>query len=471
MHPSSFDTGGLLSRAILIITSPETLLEAAGNYFTTEELSAIFAPDSVPETPSIRQVITTLLTDKRLRTDAIFAAIRAGATDILHVLTTEGETTNKGWTALMQTAQFNQPGILSALLQRDGIDVNAADERGWTALTFAAAEDNVECIQPLLAIPDIELNKPDAIGFTPLIWSAYCGSAGALAALLATPKLNLQAYDQAFQALALASTEECERLLQTAIVKAKAKKCSERKTALRYAVEADFFLCIAELFQMGDVDVNEADSTGRTALIEAAASNRARSLMTLLTVPNINLNQKDNGGWTALTWAVIQNHSFCLKLLLHSGGNINVNTRDNVGWTALMIAASRNKLVAVCILLQANGIDANACSSYGQTALIFAALNGYVPVVAALLQSGKLDLAMHEQGKVAAALTPNEECKILIQEALNKAQASLAPALSAPAPTATPAPIAPPIRFSRPRSDANSPSEASDARHTLKPQI
>lgn len=136
-------------------------------------------------------------------------------------------------------------------------------------------------------------------------------------------------------------------------------------------------------------------------LINAAISRDIAKVNKLLTPgPNgilqVNVNQADNHGRTALYWAACLGHDEVVKALLalkDSRGNllVDVNKADNYGQAALYWAAGNGRTEVVKLLLALKDsrgnplVDVNKADNYGQTALHLAASNGRTEVVKALL--------------------------------------------------------------------------------------
>jgi ankyrin repeat domain-containing protein 50 len=93
---------------------------------------------------------------------------------------------------------------------------------------------------------------------------------------------------------------------------------------------------------------------------------------------NINLNQKDSTGQTALHWAARSGHEAVVRLLL--AYKADVNAQDQWGWTALLRAAEGGHEAVVRLLL-AYKADVNAQDQWGWTALLEAAEGGHEAVV------------------------------------------------------------------------------------------
>ena len=91
-----------------------------------------------------------------------------------------------GCTALMYAAEQGDSAMTVALLEAEGIDVNAVgDGKDWTALMVAAKHGHTTVGQLLLAVDGIDVNATNEDGWTAIMWAAKHGHLGMMAALLA----------------------------------------------------------------------------------------------------------------------------------------------------------------------------------------------------------------------------------------------------------------------------------------------
>jgi ankyrin repeat protein len=130
-----------------------------------------------------------------------------------------------------------------------------------------------------------------------------------------------------------------------------------------------------------NIDVNEKDENGKTALFYAIGLGDF-DLLKLLFKKGANINLKDNKGQTPLMYAIGQNlknsRIEIIELLLLLNKNININEKDNMGDTALMIATLGNQLEVVKLLLE-KGANVNEKNNNGTTALMNLAKAYYTP--------------------------------------------------------------------------------------------
>ncbi|KAJ5946512.1 ankyrin repeat-containing domain protein [Penicillium verhagenii] len=116
------------------------------------------------------------------------------------------------------------------------------------------------------------------------------------------------------------------------------------------------------LLEQSSVDINKADSDGRTPLIHAIVENH-KSVVRLFLEKGAIMAISDCDGRSAFHWAVLYRRIDILQLLLkhreESEMSLNLDTHDNTGWTPLHMAIIRDFEPGVLILIQA-GADMNA---------------------------------------------------------------------------------------------------------------
>lgn len=113
-------------------------------------------------------------------------------------------------------------------------------------------------------------------------------------------------------------------------------------------------------------DVNATDSSGRTALIEAAWGGY-NEVVSFLIEKGANVNACDNAGCTALMRAAEEGHEAVVKTLAKSGADVNLCGKVR-GTTALMLASEQGHLKVIELLIE-NGAKINAIDQYEETAL------------------------------------------------------------------------------------------------------
>ncbi|KAL3090157.1 hypothetical protein niasHS_006609 [Heterodera schachtii] len=136
---------------------------------------------------------------------------------------------------------------------------------------------------------------------------------------------------------------------------------------------------------VADIDVEETDNDGWTALLNAAHHGHATVARALLTA-GASVDNPDLMGWTSLMWACYKNRPQVVDVLLEFNAHINIVGEED-GLTPLIIASGRG-FTEVARLLLAAGAQVNTSDKFGSTALIWAARKGFRQIVEQLLNSG-----------------------------------------------------------------------------------
>lgn len=143
--------------------------------------------------------------------------------------------------------------------------------------------------------------------------------------------------------------------------------------------------------------VNQADSSGRTLLANAAYSGNL-DVVNLLISRKANMELVDSHGQTALTLAARQGHTKVVNCLI--GCDANINHTDHDGWTALRSAAWGGHSEVVSALLYA-GAKVDCADADSRTALRAAAWGGHEDIVLNLLQHGAEVNKADNEGRTA----------------------------------------------------------------------
>jgi ankyrin repeat protein len=149
-----------------------------------------------------------------------------------------------------------------------------------------------------------------------------------------------------------------------------------------------------------------ARNTGATPLMKAAHSGDADLVAELLDLAmDVELDEQNSMGDTALMLASGEGHASVVALLLAVGAALD--KQDNEGGDALYLACRYGR-ADVIHLLAAHGADANAFTHTGFPMIYVAVWNGHTEAVRALLESGAAPDSPNPDGLtplMAAALT------------------------------------------------------------------
>ena len=134
-----------------------------------------------------------------------------------------------------------------------------------------------------------------------------------------------------------------------------------------------------------DVNVNSADSGGRTSLLFAANNSLEGAVKLLTAHRDIDVNLSNNFGTTPLHAAIEANSPPIVRLLLEARANTEL--RNQRHQTPLLMAASLNATDAAIAIIN-GGADVNAMDETGKSSLAAAIRTDDTQLVAALVARG-----------------------------------------------------------------------------------
>ena len=179
---------------------------------------------------------------------------------------------------------------------------------------------------------------------------------------------------------------------------------------IRACIKGD--LVAVKKFLQDGVDVNSMDSSGRTALIEAAWSGNSE-IVKLLLNSGADIDASDKSGFTALMRASEEGHTTVVGTLIAKGADVNIAGKVR-GTTPLMLAAENGCLKIIQVLLD-GGAKINAVDQYEETALARAYRTNQIKA-ATLLESkgarGKTERSIYSQ--------PDKEFRPISKAALSQ---------------------------------------------------
>jgi len=148
-----------------------------------------------------------------------------------------------------------------------------------------------------------------------------------------------------------------------------------------------------------DPNVSNPDGKMGTTTLQAAIGNIGT--MKTLIAARANVNAADRSGNTPLLEAAHTGQTEAVKVLLAAGADVNL--KNHAGLTPLMDAARRG-YSEISELLLMKGADVNATTTYGLTALMLTAWNGHYDMVQLLLAVGADVHAKAKDGNTALSI-------------------------------------------------------------------
>lgn len=195
-----------------------------------------------------------------------------------------------GRTPLWWAVRHGHRGAAQLLLETDGVDPDAQDNRLQSPLARAAVNGQAELVELLLRFGGdrVDLNSKDKYGLTPLCLAASYGKKEVVRLLLAQPRIEL----------------------------------------------------------------NPREEGGSAPLLNAAENGRTGTVEMILAQDGVALNPRDGDGCTPLLVAARHGHAGVVRLLLATDG-VDLDAADKNGRTPLLAAAENNYQEVVKLLSRA----------------------------------------------------------------------------------------------------------------------
>ena len=302
----------------------------------------------------------------------------------------------------------------AALLAVPGIDINATDLTLSTPLHDAAAAGLTDVVTTLLAVPGILPNKTDFLHRTAL----HLATTGEVAhALLSHPDTNANAISFGSTPLHVAvfsmHSDVVRELLAVRGIDVNLADTGGRTPLHVAAIEHEDASVVEALLAVRGVNVNARDERGKTPLQyainrEVRYNNAMGIVRALLTAPRIDANIADGHGFMPLHMA--WHHTGVRDALLATPG-INVNVRNIAGFTPLHMAVCDGDVGSVRALLKVPGIDVNTHGgSNGLSPLHEATWSGFTQIIQLLLKLPSIDLTIRTaNGRTVLDMTDDPE--------------------------------------------------------------
>lgn len=296
-------------------------------------------------------------------------AAEKGNMEIIQLLVEDGkalvnEPSSYGVTPLIAASAAGNSQVIDYLVSK-GADPIMQDDLGKTALTYAVTFDIPKSINALIKKDARPMFLPDNAGNTPLIYAAQKGYLTNVRLLLANgAKADYRNPTSGISAVDVAAAEGHVNILR-ALAK-NDKNAIEfpdiaGRTPIFYAVEQNQPEALRALISLG-ANINAQDNNGVTPLMHAAAKNREECLAILLRQNNINVNLADSQGRTALTYSAYAEDAQAAKKLIAAGANID---QRDIAYNTPVMNAVKAKNDRVALLFIQQGADLTAVNNAG----------------------------------------------------------------------------------------------------------
>ncbi len=290
-----------------------------------------------------------------------------------------------GETPLHLAAANNSLGV-STVLIRNGADVKSKTRYGATPLHLAAAKNYDPEVSAVLIRNGANVKAKTRYGTTPLHIGASKNNNPEVSALLIRKGADIKSKDSSGATpLHLAATNNNPEVSAVLIRNGADVKAKTRygESPLYRAASNNNPEVSALLIRNGAV-VKSKDSSGATPL-HLAATNNNPEVSALLIRNGADVKSKDSSGATPLHLAATNNNPEVSALLIRNGAD--VKSKDSSGATPLHLAATNNNPEVSALFIR-NGADVKAKTRYGETPLSIAASKNNSKVTALLIRNG-----------------------------------------------------------------------------------
>ncbi|MFH1222501.1 MAG: ankyrin repeat domain-containing protein [Candidatus Micrarchaeota archaeon] len=290
------------------------------------------------------------------RATTLMLAAKSGNRDLIELFLSQGVDPNakdaRGNTAIMYAILGSKHVDIIGILIGARAEKNAQNNDGMTALALAAKTNNLKGAMVLTAF-EADVNIPDNLGCTPLMMAAQEGNF------------------------------EFAKYLISKGAKIDVKDKSRKNVLMHAAIGGN--VGIADLVA-DDVELEERDNDGRTALAHAVI-NKKREMINYLVIAGADVHGKDNAHKTILMHAIAAGDGPTINFLKKHGAHADEDTSLLDG---LLLEAfhepDREKMKAKITDALERGANVDARVANGMTSLMSAAFEGDEEVVELILK-------------------------------------------------------------------------------------
>ncbi|MFI4955120.1 MAG: ankyrin repeat domain-containing protein, partial [Gammaproteobacteria bacterium] len=160
-------------------------------------------------------------------------------------------------------------------------------------------------------------------------------------------------------------------------------------TFLMFAICNKAFSSAEKLLEAPNIDIEQRDGNGNTALL-IACEMRLLDFCKVLLLRGANINAQNTFGNTALKIAIMNDDLAMFNLLVENDADVNIT--DNKKNSSLILACAKKNSSMALALATNSTIDINKQNEFGSSALLLASEAGLVNVVDALCEHQELDV-------------------------------------------------------------------------------
>jgi len=318
-------------------------------------------------------------------------AVELGRLDIVELFLAKKDVNvngeNRTMPPLVAAAKTGRLNIVRRLLKHRDININASEYLLETAISIAAKEGHWDVVEFLLSQEGIDLSA----GATPVLHSAVAHGKGLLVEkLIARDDVDINCLSYSGRTAAVVAGAHGKLAILQALLSHTSIQLNGLALPLVEAAAEGHEEVVRWLLSRSDIDVNQIDGYGYTAVGKAANRGQEAVLEALLNHPGVSVN----AGNPPLCQAVLSGHTKIVKRLLSCEG-IDVTAVDTSvrAGTAFSIACQRGEKEIVELLLDVPGIDINARAKgfdgCGCSAVAWAIKNCHADIVKQIVATGR----------------------------------------------------------------------------------
>ena len=269
-------------------------------------------------------------------------------------------------------------------------NVNCVDSLWCTPLHCASRQGDLDMVRMLIAEFKANVNCVDYLGWTPLHCASRQGHLDMVRMLIAEFRADVDCIDSHGKTpLHYAGKEMHQNVIIILITKF---LTDSECTSVCHGSNEWYMIIIRMLIGKFNVDVNIADSNGRTLLHCGCNKGGLDMVRMLIAEFRADVNCVDFSGWTPLHYACSGGHFDMVRMII-AEFKADINCIDSYGLTPLHYAAgSKGQWDIVRMLIAEFKADVSSIDSSGWTPLHYACREGQWDILRMLIAEFKADV-------------------------------------------------------------------------------
>ena len=276
-------------------------------------------------------------------------------------------------------AMWSDPAVCEVLIGA-GADIETKGDMGRTPLHYACESGELAVVK-MLVKAGARVRATDHGWLTCLMLaSSGSGNTETVRYLVGLPQVDVRYRHSLDRCSALHIAVRKDAAIVQVLIDAGADieaKTALEKSPLYWACFSGELGVVETLLRAG-AGVQSTDTKGNTCLMLASICGHTEIVRTLLCMPEVQLDQPDYNGRTALHHAATKKHADVVQVLIDAGADIEAKTR--LDRSSLHKASGSGGLDIVKMLVSA-GADVRAINSDGHTCLFTASFQGHTDIV------------------------------------------------------------------------------------------